>query len=246
MAASRDSEESVYRAAISGLRRFLGRASELVLAPFKRFSARPDPDAIYTAAPLWQAEVDRIMNALTPALQEGWAAAHLPGDYSPTDPYIQANLAMTKNLLVAIPDEVHALVIRQLFEGSNANETNDQIAVRIQHVLDVTGSDYWEGRARVIANTEANRHYNSSLLAHGLLVEREDGGDWVKEWQTLTDGRERLTPEPGGHRAADHQVRPLAQPFEVGGELLMFPVDPTGAPHNVINCRCGMTMRKIA
>lgn len=243
MGASRDAEESVYRAAKGGLARFLGRARELVLAPFKRFGARPDPDAIYAAAPVWQAEVDRIVNALTPALHEGWAAAHLPRNYPPGDPYIQANLAMTRNLLVRIPDEVHALVIRQIFEGSNANETNDQLAARIDDVLDVTGSENWDGRARVIAQTEANRHYNSSLLAHALLVEREDGGIWFKEWQTLTDGRERTDPL-GGHRAADHQVRPLAQPYEVGGELLMFPCDPVGRPHNVINCRCGQTIKR--
>ena len=241
MGASGGAEDSVYRAALDGLTRFLGRARELVLAPFKRFKVTPDPDAIYAAAPIWQAQVDRIMNALTPALQEGWAAAHLPGDYSASDPYIESNLAMTHNLLVRVPDEVHSLVVRQIFEGSNANETNDQIAARISDVLDVAGSENWPARARMIATTETNRHYNSSLLAHGLLVERQDGGRFEKEWQTLTDGKER--PE---HLLADHQRRALADPYDVGDEPLMFPGDPTGAPWNVINCRCGQTIKKVA
>jgi hypothetical protein len=241
MGASRGAEDSVYRATLDGLGRFLGRARELVLAPFKRFKAAPDPDAIYAAAPIWQAEVDRIMNALTPALQEGWAAAHLPGDYSPSDPYIKSNLALTHNLLVGIPDEVHSLVVREILEGSNANETNDQIAARVSNVLDVAGSENWPSRARVIAATETNRHYNSSLLAHALLVERQDGGTFVKEWQTLTDGKERTE-----HLLADHQVRPLAQPYDVGKQPLMFPGDPEGAPWNVINCRCGQTIKKVS
>lgn len=241
MGVSRDAEDSVFRAAYDGLRRFLGRAREVVMAPFERFKAAPNADAVYSAAPIWQAQVDRIMNALTPALQEGWAAAHLPGDYSPSDPYIQANLALTHNLLVRVPDEVHALVVRQILEGTNANESNDQIAARVDRVLDVSGSENWEGRARVIAQTESNRHYNSSLLAHALLVEREDGGVWIKKWQTLTDGKERAE-----HLEADHQERPLSSPYEVGEEPLMFPGDPTGAPWNVINCRCGQTIRRVS
>jgi len=237
---SKDSEDNVYRAAKSGLQRFLGRAREVVMAPFRRFRAQPNPDAIYELVPEWQADVDRILAALTPVLREGWAAAHLPRDFAPDDPYIQANLALTRNLLVGIPDEVHALVVREIIEGGQHAESIEQIADRVDRVLEFTGSQNWANRARVIAQTETNRHYNSSLLAHALLVEREDGGTWTKEWQTLTDNKER--PE---HHAADHQKVPLNQPYVVGGEPLMFPGDPLGMPHNVINCRCHQTIEQM-
>lgn len=239
MGASQESEDSVFQVAASGLRRFLDRARELVMQPFRRFRATPNPDGVFAAQPVWQAEVDRIMNALTPALQEGWAAAHLPGDLPPSDPYIQANLALTYNLLVRLPDEVHSLVVREVLEGTNRGDDNEAIATRIDQVLDYTGSENWSNRAHVIAQTETNRHYNSSLLAHALLVERQDGGVYLKEWQTQTDHRERAS-----HRRADHQVRVLNQPYDVDDEPLMFPGDPTGRPENVINCRCGQTVRR--
>jgi hypothetical protein len=238
---SSDAEDTVYQAAKSGLQRFLGRARDAVMAPFKRFGAVPDPTAVYAAQPVWQAEVDRIMSALTPALQEGWAAAHLPGSYSPTDPYIQANLALTHNLLVRIPDEVHALVVRDILEGTNAGEHKEAIAARVDNTLNYTGSENWDNRARVIAQTEANRHYNSSLLAHALLVEKEDGGVYVKEWNTRMDGREREA-----HKLADGQVQLLNRPYLVDGEPLLFPGDPLGSPSNIIGCRCSQQTRKVS
>src|SRR5262245_11936040 len=100
------------------------------MAPWKRLKATPNAAAIQATAPAWQAEVDRILAALTPALREGWVGAKMPGDFDIQDPYIQAGLAMTRNLLVRIPDEVHALVIRQILAGTNAGESVDQIAQR--------------------------------------------------------------------------------------------------------------------
>ncbi len=240
MGASKDAENTVYQVAKTGLMRFLNRAREVVLAPFRQFGGTPNADAIYELQPMWNADVERIMAALTPALQEGWGAAHLPGNYDPNDPYIQANLALTHNLLVRVPDEVHSLVVREILEGSNNGESTAEIAARIEDVLTYTGSENWNGRAKTIAQTECNRHYNSSLLAHGLLVERQDGGTYIKHWETQTDGKERAD-----HLDADHQPQPLGQPFIVGGEALMFPGDPLGRADNVINCRCGQTIEKV-
>lgn len=240
MGASKDAENSVYQVAKSGLKRFLSRAREVVLAPFRQFGGTPNADAIYELEPMWNADVERIMAALTPALQEGWAAAHLPGNYDPNDPYIQANLALTHNLLVRVPDEVHSLVVREILEGSNNGESTADIAARIDNVLNYTGSENWDNRAKVIAQTECNRHYNSSLLGHALLVERQDGGTYIKHWETQTDGKERTE-----HLEADHQAQPLGQPYIVGGEPLMFPGDPLGKAWNVINCRCGQTIEKV-
>lgn len=209
------------------------------MAPFKRFGTVPDPTAVYSAQPIWQAEVDRIMRALTPALQEGWAAAHLPGSYSPTDPYIQANLALTHNLLVRIPDEVHALVVRDILAGTNAGEDKEAIAARVDNTLTYTGSENWDNRARVIAQTETTRHHNSSTLAHALLVQQQDGGQYVKVWDTTMDDHEREA-----HKRANNQTRLIQDPFNVDNQPLLFPGDPLGSPENVINCRCSISVRK--
>ncbi|HKQ06613.1 MAG TPA: hypothetical protein VJ464_15880 [Blastocatellia bacterium] len=49
------------------------------------------------------------------------------------------------------------------------------------------------------------------------------------------------------HFAAMGQERALDDPFEVGGEELMFPRDPAGSAGNTINCRCVSqpTMKRI-
>jgi hypothetical protein len=236
---SREAEDSVYRAARDGLKRWLGRAREVVMAPWKMFQAVPDPTAIYATQPLWQAQVDKILEALTPALREGWAAAHLPGDYDPNDPYIQANLAMTNNLLVRIPDETHAKIVKEILEGTNAQETTAQIAERVDSVLTYTGSENWDARAKLIAVTETTRNRNASALAHGLLVQKNDNTPLDKEWLTTMDGKER-----DAHRAVNHDIKPLGQPFIVGGVEMLYPGDPSAPPDLVCGCRCDLIIRK--
>jgi hypothetical protein len=238
---SREAEESVFKAASSGLKRWLGRAREAVMSPFRQFKAQPNPQAIAATVPAWQAEVDRIIAALTPALIEGWGGAHLPGDYDPRDPYIQANLALTRNLLVRIPDEVHALVVRQILEGTNAGETVAQIAQRVDHVLTYTESEKWPDRARLIAQTETTRHAASSMLAHALLVAKQDKRSLLKRWDTTMDNREREA-----HRVANGQTVALASPFIVEGFPMMHPGDPKAPPALVCNCRCSLHIQEVS
>lgn len=59
------------------------------------------------------------------------------------------------------------------------------------------------------------------------------GIDLSKRWVATLDGRTRHN-----HAVADGQVVPEDEPFEVGGEKLMYPGDPSGSPWNVYNCRC--------
>jgi F like protein len=234
---SREAEDNVYQAAKNGLQRWLGVAKEAVMAPWKRFRATPNADAIRATVPVWQTQVDRILEALTPALREGWAAAHLPGDFDPGDPYIVANLAMTYNLLVRIPDEVHAKVVKEILEGTNAGESTEQIAQRVDNVLEFSGSENWVSRARTIATTETTRNFGSSMLAHGLLTEKNGRQGLTKQWDTVMDGKERMA-----HQLANNQTQPLNQPFIVDGELLMHPAAPNGSPDNVIGCRCSLRL----
>jgi hypothetical protein len=234
---SKDAEESVFRAAKEGLTRWLNRAREVVMTPWRRYRAAPNPDAIAATVPLWQAQVDRILEALTPALIEGWAAAHLPGDYDPEDPYIQANLALTYNLLVRIPDEVHAMVVAAILQGTQNGESTEQIAEQVDDVLTFTGSENWQNRSRVIAVTECTRHRASSLLAHGLLAEKNGAQGISKQWDTTMDNKERLA-----HREANNQVRLLGQPFDVGGVQMMHPGDVKAPPDLVCGCRCDLKL----
>lgn len=63
----------------------------------------------------------------------------------------------------------------------------------------------------------------------------ELGVDAVQEWRAVLDMRTRHE-----HREADGQRRPIGEPFEVGGEELMFPGDPSASGHLIWNCRCSL------
>jgi HK97 family phage portal protein len=53
------------------------------------------------------------------------------------------------------------------------------------------------------------------------------------EWLATNDDRTR-----DDHAEADGQVKPINEPFDVGGEQLMYPGDPAGSAENTIQCRC--------
>ena len=84
-------------------------------------------------------------------------------------------------------------------------------------------------RAGVIARTET--HSAANFSQHEAA--KETGMDMQQEWIAAVDGRER--PE---HGEADGQVVQMDAAFNVDGERLKYPGDPSGSAHNVINCRC--------
>lgn len=87
-----------------------------------------------------------------------------------------------------------------------------------------------------IARTETTRVENSARYDVGKEGERR-GFTMLKEWVATPDDRTR--PE---HIEADGQRVPLDEPFNVGGELMMFPGDISlgASGWNTINCRCSM------
>lgn len=88
-------------------------------------------------------------------------------------------------------------------------------------------------RAINIAATQANAIDN-----YGELADAKKSGMTMKRWHTILDGREREW-----HHEANSLTVPIDQPFEVGGELLMFPQDTSlgASADNIANCRCTAT-----
>jgi HK97 family phage portal protein len=84
-------------------------------------------------------------------------------------------------------------------------------------------------RSMVIARTEAIRaaNFGSTEAAKGT------GLDLEKEWIATFDGFAREE-----HLAANGQRRPLNDPYDVWGDKLMYPGDPSGRAENTIQCRC--------
>lgn len=235
MAGPQDYEPGFFEKVFGALSRWLGGVRGAV---FRNGRDQPNPSAVYETTEQWNSEVDALMPELDNVIRASW-------ENFDCSPYISANafavtqLALTQNLLVRVPDEVYHLIFAELEAGYTAGETVEQIAERVDRVLSVTDSERWPGRARTIARTEIRRAWNNGELAAALYCEPQTGRGWTKIWESRDDDDVR-----NGHELADNQARPLSEPFDVGGEQLMYPLDPTGSPSNVINCRCSVRIRK--
>jgi hypothetical protein len=95
-----------------------------------------------------------------------------------------------------------------------------------------------------VANVKAKK---ARVIAQTAVIAAVNGGEWqqmmeaaslfdiqgVKEWESTEDSHTRPT-----HHEADGQRVPIDGHFVVGGSFLMFPGDPSGAPEEIISCRC--------
>lgn len=218
---------------------WLGLVSGMVLAAFTAHGSPPDPTAVWRAVPEWRRQVDRIMAELLPIAKQGWddtmAQLGLDIPFNKDDPTVVDSLARTRNLMVRTPDEVYRSIASELGRGADLGESNEQLAARVRSVLDVTGTENWPARANVVAVTEVHRAYNMGAQAAGQKAQQRFQPALKKTWVSKDDSRVRP-----GHRAADGQTVAVGQPFQVSGEALIAPGDPSGQPWNVINCRCKM------
>lgn len=234
MASRDDNEASLLALVTQALQRFLAQARERVMAPWRRDRLTPDPTQVYALQGAWESEVDTILTRLGRIAMDAWSEAT---DVPPVSrhAFVMAELAKVRNLLVRIPDEVADLVFAEITDAINGGENLDEVARRVDHVLEWTGSERWTGRARTIAVTETTRAYGYGTLAAGLEMSRATGRALRKRWDSERDRRVRAA-----HEAADGATVGLGMPFYVGGEALLYPADPSGTPENVIHCRCDL------
>lgn len=93
----------------------------------------------------------------------------------------------------------------------------------------------------LIAETQATRLENlarENACRKAEKIAEEKGLVMIKIWNTVGDDKVR-----DAHARADGQEAEVDNPFNVGGERLMYPGDFNGSPANIINCRCYLTFR---
>ena len=104
--------------------------------------------------------------------------------------------------------------IRQLVNGKLKGDINVWRARRIARTEMVAAGNYGTNQAMV-----------DSVNNYGARIQKV----WITAMRESRDA----------HIAANGQVREVGQPFDVGGEKLQYPGDPThGSAGNVINCQC--------
>jgi hypothetical protein len=218
----------------SGLRSWLAKARDAVMSQWHKHKAMPDPHAIFSTQAAWKDEVDTILTEIGKIGMGAWSRAT---DVPPVSrhAFVMASLAQTENYLVAIPDEVYNKIFAEITDGSNAGETIDKIAARVDDVLNWSGSQNWPNRARVIATTETTRAYGSATVAAGMEQSRVTGRLLRKKWVSRSDAKVRAA-----HAEANGQIRALGEPFQVGAVPMQYPGDASAPAGEVVDCRCGV------
>lgn len=227
--------ERAIRAGIwSALSEWLVRTARRVL----RGSEPPDLPAIWAMAPLWRDSVAKVVKG---EIRDAMGSAYEPllGRGYPWDrrPFAAQYLAEVENRLVRVPDEAYEVVAGQVQAGAALGEGIPELAARVDNALSTTESERWPNRATVIARTEAVGALNAGRSDAFRAFSDEVETDLEQVWLATDDARTRRS-----HAEADGQRVPLGQPFIVGGVPLMFPGDPSGPAHEVIQCRCTMLL----
>ncbi len=140
-----------------------------------------------------------------------------------------ATQALTRSNSIAATDfgEVRKTIQRALDEGLGEAEA----AREIRGLTKLSAS-----RAATIARTETHQAATYGSVEAVRDVSEELGIKMLKVWLPTLDDRTR--PEHQAMAGADPV--PLDEQFDVGGEMMDRPGDPSASPENTINCRCAL------
>jgi uncharacterized protein with gpF-like domain len=126
-----------------------------------------------------------------------------------------------KSIVETFRNQLAGIIADAFNDGVNERETGRRIRARAP---DLSRSSA-ERIARTETHTASERGSYDAAKASGL--------DMVKEWASAEDQRTRES-----HAQADGQIKEMDQPFEVGGEAMQFPGDPSAHIREIVNCRC--------
>ena len=124
---------------------------------------------------------------------------------------------------------INDIIARGLLEG----KTIQQISKDMQRLIKSRNFYRWQSLriARTETTTAANYAATVASSISGVIMD--------KVWISAQDNRTRQPPDSIYDHFDMNWVKvPLAKPFFVSGENLMYPGDPKGSSGNTINCRC--------
>jgi len=149
-------------------------------------------------------------------------------------PLIRAALTRQSHNITKVNSTTQKLVANQLTKGLEAGEGLNDLASRIGKTL---GSN--RSRALSIARTQT-----AGAVGTGRHAGMQQAGVKKKSWVTSGDENVRDSHRNAGSRYADGID--LNIPYQVGGDMLMYPGDPAGSAAEIVNCRCVSIARAAA
>lgn len=163
------------------------------------------------------------------------AAGLAAGFFQPSPPLINVLLDFSADLIRGISNEIRQIINREIglaVLGERSPISAMQAINRQFGINDRTGIAY---KGERIIRTEGARVFNIANHSQQLVTAQSVPG-LGKQWLSARIPK-RTRPS---HWAAHGQIVLVAEPFRVGGEDLMYPLDPAGSAGNTINCLCRM------
>ncbi|MBW8017073.1 MAG: phage portal protein [Planctomycetes bacterium] len=141
-------------------------------------------------------------------------------------PAVRRALRISSQKITKTNKTTRKMIADQLTEGLENGEDLNQLTDRIKTQL---GSN----RAR---HLKIARTHTSGAVSAGRQEGMKAVGGELKSWITSRDDHVR-----DAHKSAEAKYDkgiPITEHFDVGGEMLMYPGDPSASAKNIMNCRC--------
>lgn len=155
-----------------------------------------------------------------------------------TEAYEAVTMQFAQPIMDTTKSDIQQIVSHAIAEGESIPATRGALQSLFQTYIDgIAIPEQYEGwfaerlpryRSELIARTETHKAAN-----FGAQELYKGWGTEVHEWLATGDDRTRQS-----HLDASGQVKPIDEPFDVGGAKLLYPGDPSGPIEEIANCRC--------
>ena len=195
-----------------------------------------DPAEIFDTE-YWLAETDDFAQAMyEDTLAASFQAfnAQIGISFDLDAPFARSFIERRANQLAGkVTQTTYDGIKKVLADEALAGKSIPDIAAAIQGLFAQT----YNGRATTVARTEVISGYNGGTVE---AAQQTDGVVEEMEWISTIDDRTRGNDDRDeyDHLSMDGERVPLGDPFDVQGDEVEYPGDPSGDAGNVINCRC--------
>ncbi len=246
--------KTIYREATALRRQILGELADLTVGDIDR---RLLNQSLQSINAMIDSHFDDIATAIGRIMEDfgelGTAEGEIIADLFNLDfvpvsfpTQLQASAEYTADLISTISGDTQRKVerfIKTLAFGAAGETRTFELRKGIIKILGGDGRSVRKGKVtgaafqlERITRTEVSRIYSLTNQMQAKAM-NDQIPDLMKVWLANVDGRERPA-----HRLANRQKRHIDKAFDVGGEKLMYPLDPAGSAKNTVFCRCRSRM----
>ena len=194
----------------------------------------PDPSSLFDTDAERELFIEEFREHITAAVEKFGEAALLSVgadvSFDLTLIEVQAGISHILETVAKKVNDTTWLGLVELFqEAEQEGEGIPAIMERLSLFFGDRKSDYQTERIARTTMTGASNHGTLEAWDQSGVVNSKS---WLS---ALLPGRTR-----DAHAEAHGQTVGIREMFDVGGEFLAYPGDPSGAPENIINCLCSM------